>query len=112
MPFRNLFILIAALFAAHDAFAKSPKVFHYEPEKVVLSGRLEAKTFLGPPGYGESPETDAKEVQYILTLVAPIDVQETKGNDINVKEVGVRQITLVVLDFKAIPVKPFLGNRR
>lgn len=37
-----------------------------------LVGTVAVETFYGPPGYGESPETDSKERQAILHLAKPL----------------------------------------
>ena len=83
--------------------------FHYEPDKVAVTGQVILRTFFGPPNYGENPKTDTRERQYILVLDAPIDVIGTNREDET--ERRVKQITLVVLDFKAIPVRPWLHKR-
>ena len=80
----------------------------YQPERVTLKGKIVLRTFFGPPNYGEDPKTDSKEQQWILILDAPIDVI---GNRDNETERTVKQITLVVLDFKANPVAPLRGKR-
>jgi hypothetical protein len=91
--------------------AVQTRKLHYEPEKVTLRGRLVTKTFYGPPNYGESPATDSRETQYILLLDSPVDVVADPNDSLNQGELRVKQITLVVLDFKAIPVKPFLRQQ-
>ncbi len=44
----------------------------YDTEGITLKGKVELKTFFGPPNYGENPETDAKEVQALLKLDMPL----------------------------------------
>jgi hypothetical protein len=44
----------------------------YDIPGVSLAGTLSMETFYGPPNYGESPETDAKEQQAILHLAKPL----------------------------------------
>ena len=106
--------LIATYSGAHIAASLSdsrPKVLHYGPEKVTLTGKVVARTFYGPPNYGENPKRDSKETQYILLLDSAIDVVTTGSDPTDKTEHGVKKVTLVVLDFKAHPVEHLLGNR-
>ena len=79
----------------------------YEPARVSLKGRLVEKVFFGPPGYGEDPKNDRKERQYILILNAPINLEADRDNP---SEKNVREVTIVVLDFKKVPVKRYLDK--
>lgn len=49
---------------------------HYrcDTEGIQLKGVLTARTFYGPPGFGETPEKDAREKVLILKLTQPITV--------------------------------------
>jgi hypothetical protein len=87
------------------------RVFHYEPEKVMLKGKVVSRTFYGPPNYGENPKTDSRESQYILILDSAVDVVATGSDPTDQTERGVRRVTLVVDDFAAHPVRPLLGRR-
>jgi hypothetical protein len=107
VPAKTLICILLFTFAASTAAAQR-RQFHYEPEQVKLIGKLVQKTFYGPPNYGESPKTDSREHQYILILDSPIDVA---GNAENETENRIREITLVVHDFKANPVRPWLSRR-
>jgi hypothetical protein len=44
----------------------------YGLPSTTLAGTVTVETFYGPPGYGESPETDSKERQAILHLAKPL----------------------------------------
>ena len=101
-------LLIALLWATALSAQAQRKQVHYGPEKVALTGRVVSRTFYGPPGYGENPKTDSRESQYILLLDRPIDVLGSPDDE---AERGVKQITLVVSDFKATPVRPWLHQR-
>src|SRR6266480_7670781 len=106
--------LIATYSDAHIAASlsdRNPKVLHYGPEKVTLTGKLFARTFYGPPNYGENPKSDSKENQYILLLDSAIDVVTTGSDPTDKTEHGIKKVTLVVSDFKAHPVKHLLGSR-
>ena len=104
----KIFCIIGLLCAGALTIQAQRKEFHYDLQKVALTGTVVLRTFYGPPNYGEDPKTDTKESQWILILDAPIDVIGDKENE---TERGVRQITLVVLDFKANPVEPSRGKR-
>lgn len=43
---------------------------------VSLSGRLEERTYQGPPGYGETPDEDLDETVWVLQLAQPIRIPE------------------------------------
>lgn len=60
-------LLLPCVVAAADCF-------HYDSERVRLLGKLEIRTYYGPPGYGESPRSDRRERQAILLLAKPICV--------------------------------------
>jgi hypothetical protein len=49
-------------------------------QRVSLSGHLDRETYLGPPGYGETPEIDKKEVAYILVLDNRITFKNRAGD--------------------------------
>jgi hypothetical protein len=57
---------------AHD------RVFEFETPDVALEGILSERIFYGPPGFGETPEKDARERVLILTLKQSITVVPTK----------------------------------
>jgi hypothetical protein len=101
-------LLIALLCTTALSVQAQRKQVHYEPEKVALTGKVVLRTFYGPPGYGESPKTDSRESQYILLLDRSIDVLGSPDFE---AEHGVKQITLVVFDFKSTPVRPWLHKR-
>jgi uncharacterized protein DUF4431 len=86
------------------------KSLTYEPDRVTLVGKVVSRTFYGPPNYGEDPATDSKEDQYVLILDAPIDVIGST-DPIDKTERGVKNLTLVVFDFKANPVESLIGKR-
>lgn len=48
--------------------------FAFEPAVSTISGKIITETFYGPPGYGENPKTDTKEMQYLLLPDNPINV--------------------------------------
>lgn len=71
-----------------------------EPASVTLEGRVRAETRYGPPGYGESPETDSRIRIHLLELPAPIDVCLENAPDNHGgprRALGLREIHLVGL---------------
>ncbi len=44
----------------------------YEPQTVVLTGRLDVKTYPGPPNYEDIQQGDQPETGYYLKLSSPI----------------------------------------
>lgn len=48
-------------------------------DTAVLRGNVVAEPFFGPPNYGEDPQTDQREVAYILRLARPITVVDSSG---------------------------------
>src|SRR5579871_4382909 len=57
---------------AHD------RILEFETPDVALEGILSERIFYGPPGFGETPEKDARERVLILTLKQSITVVPTK----------------------------------
>ena len=58
--------------------------YYFEPDTSVLTGNLKVEMYYGPPGFGESPETDEKEYCYIFYPAGPINVvQRSKESDVS-----------------------------
>jgi hypothetical protein len=70
-----------------------------------LVGTVTLETFFGPPGYGESPETDSKERQAILHLAKPLC---TLASDDAPAEQGQAQVTLAPMD--NLSLQDFVGK--
>ena len=100
-----LFFLSITLPAHSDETVSAD--FKYGPDKVSLEGKVIKKTFFGPPGFGEDPRKDSQETQYLLELMSPIHVE---ANSTNVAEDNVREVTIVIGDFKKLPVRTFLNK--
>ena len=77
-----------------------------------MTGKVVLRTFFGPPGYGENPKTDSKESQYIMVLDTTIDVIGMSQDEYfpydRQTERRVKEITLVIDDFKTTPERTFL----
>ncbi|WP_374335619.1 DUF4431 domain-containing protein [Leeia sp.] len=91
MTFR-WFALLAAFSLAPAA--RAADCLHYAGAPLTLTGTVTLKTFYGPPNYGESPKTDAREVQAVLVLPKPICVAANPQTE-EEAETGQRLITLV-----------------
>jgi len=65
---------VAPLQNGEFARAQSPLCLPYEPETVELTGTVQRTLGYGPPGFGETPDRDTKEIFYSLQLTAPICV--------------------------------------
>jgi hypothetical protein len=50
------------------------RTFKFDTPGVKLEGTLSERVFYGPPGFGETPDKDAREKVLILTLEKPITV--------------------------------------
>ncbi len=44
------------------------------PLPLILQGKIEKVYSFGPPGYGEAPRTDRKDLRYLLRLDKPINI--------------------------------------
>ena len=108
---RNLAVaaLVSAL-AGHatPAFSQAPLCLPYEPEKVVLIGTVRRALAYGPPGYGETPSRDAKQIFYSLELSQPICV--LAGDDPD--QPGERSIRQVQIAFIQMPFDKSLPEKR
>lgn len=78
----------------------SETTYFFEPNISTLEGTLVTKTFYGPPGYGENPDTDTKETAYILELNKDISVLAQAKDAINTSQSGIKEIQIVPADEK------------
>ena len=60
--------------------ADPPKIYHFEPEMVVLEGIIERQTFPGRPGYDSIKNGDEAEQGWYLRMSEPIDVETSNGD--------------------------------
>lgn len=88
--------ILCALSVA-SAVAKSA-VYHYDPEKVELRGKIEMQSFAGRPGYESVKNGDEIERGWYLKLNQPIDVEVRKDtvdpNASSEKDVKVLQLAI------------------
>jgi hypothetical protein len=70
----------------------------YEPARVELSGVLTLQEKLGPPNYGESPETDVRLTVPVLVLSTPLNVRGSSKGELNAESIeGVWEVQLAAL---------------
>jgi Domain of unknown function (DUF4431) len=69
----------------------------YEPETVVVTGTVQRALAYGPPGFGETPDEDAKKVFYSLQLAAPICVLGGDDSD-QPAEGSIRQLQIAFIN--------------
>lgn len=74
------------------------KNYYFEPSISVISGTIVSETFYGPPGYGEDPANDTKELCYVLLLDNPINVIPGPDDyDDEINNAAVNNITKIQL---------------
>lgn len=95
--------LLASLSVSHARPVCAP----YDVEGVTLSGKVVLRTFFGPPNYGESPETDARETQALLQLDQPLCTLASDARD-EPAERNQRTVTLVPMG--SLSLKPYVGK--
>jgi len=66
-----------------------------------LVGTVTVETFYGPPGYGESPETDSKEPQLILHLAKPLCTLASDEDPAEQDQVKVTMVPMGNLSLRA-----------
>jgi hypothetical protein len=78
-----------------QATTKAEHNYFFEPETSVLTGTLTTELYYGPPNFGESPETDAKEYPYIFYPDHTINVIQTSdSSEFDVTTQGITKIQL------------------
>lgn len=110
---RNILATLGlALAAALTAHAGSPpQPFTYEPSISTVTGVIKNdRVFFGPPGYGENPKEDAKEVPERLVLDEPIAIAPHPSEPATQPVTGVTELQIVKGD-AAPSLEPFLGKR-
>lgn len=95
-PLAVLGLAIAVGAGALEAAAKDP-CFRYQPVRTTLEGKVYAFDAYGAPGFGENPDTDARENYLGLTFISPICVKAQPGDPPDSRtewHVGVVQLVL------------------
>ena len=65
------------------AFALAAACLRFEPEIVEISGRLELRSFPGPPNYESVADGDDEERAFILVLAEAVCVDARPGSGLN-----------------------------
>jgi hypothetical protein len=61
----------------NDAVEPLGGCLNYDDSSVNLSGTAFSRIYFGPPGYGEKPESDARERGLLLLLDAPVCLRQS-----------------------------------
>jgi hypothetical protein len=105
---KNVMLVVATCVFITGTARASEECLTYEPQVVVLEGKVVTRTFFGPPGYGETPKIDTREKQALLLLKSKICIAE--GSDENQPaEINQSKITLVPTSIKSFT--PYTGKR-
>lgn len=72
-------------------------VYKYDTHGIRLEGRLIERTFLGPPGFGETPAQDVREKVLVLVLPRAISVEPAERAQPEDVAKHIRQIQLLIL---------------
>ncbi len=83
----------------------------YEPDTVAIEGKLERRTYFGPPGYGEHPRTDARETYFYLSLAAPVCTGAGHDSLIDGPTTNVRLVQLLLDSTGYAALRPYLRRR-
>ena len=89
--------LVLLLLASSQLFSRpvDAAALHYGPAVVELTGTLVLEEYFGPPGFGEDPKTDSRELYAILVLDAPVSVEGVPADLIDKTYPDVRWVQLV-----------------
>ncbi len=105
-----IFVVVGTAFANRVTYATEPqssntstseRTFKFDTPNVKLEGTLSERVFYGPPGYGETPDKDAQEKVFVLTLgqaitAVPTEDAETKGSSSLSIQRNVRTVQLFI----------------
>jgi hypothetical protein len=74
-------LFFSLLLAGFQLFPRpvNAAALQYDPAVVELTGTVVLEEFFGPPGFGEDPKTDSRELYAILVLDAPVSVEGVPG---------------------------------
>jgi len=98
---RTFLLLILATLVALTSCVAPIEIHQGSSGKITLNGKLTAKSFYGPPNFGENPATDTKETVRLLSLEKGIDVANKDSGSV-VRDI--RQIQVFALPSTGIDV--------
>lgn len=78
---------------------------HYGAPQSTLTGVVTQQTFFGPPNFGETPEIDKRETQYVLMLAEPICVNASDDEDAEQNQLQVTLVPRIKIGLKAFDGK-------
>jgi hypothetical protein len=96
-----LFMLPSLLFA---------ECMNYEPDTVVLTGKIIRKTFPGPPNYESIKNGDEPETYWILISSEPFCVNAKTEDSLYSSESGIKQVQLVFMGNEYQKYKSLVGK--
>ena len=103
---------IASVLIANSsvASASDPACAAYEPAVTTVTGKLERRTYPGPPNYESVQAGDDAETGLYLHLASPVCINATPGDEINreQRDVLVIQLNLDAEQYAAL--RPLLGK--
>lgn len=90
--------------------------YYFEPDTTALVGTIKLCHAFGPPGYGETPESDEKVTYYAIHLSKPINILPSKNVSEDTTDLdtvpNLADIQLVVLDKVYFPLlKAAVGKK-
>lgn len=94
-----LAVLLTMAAIAQPAAAWADACLKYAPKKVTLTGIIFLKEDFGPPGYGQDPEHDTREMNVYINLDTPVCV-EAKGDQAAAHNVGTMQMVYARYPFQ------------
>lgn len=99
-------MLFVTLFVTSLAAVAAP-CLRYDVDMIKLTGKVTLKTFYGPPNYGESPATDARETQAILFLEKPICVH---ANPVDYYDAETNQSEVTLVPPSGVSLKDYASK--
>jgi hypothetical protein len=98
MPSLAAFVALVLTAFSAPALAGPPSCLQFEPAVSSIHGKLERRTYPGPPNYEDIGQGDEAETHWYVRLAEPICVDGKPGDEFNGQDVaGVRLIQLVLL---------------
>jgi hypothetical protein len=97
----NAYKYIALIFLVsinNQSYAQTVNCYNYEPDKVILCGKIVKQVFPSSPNYDSLNKSDKKDTCWILTLKKYICIAGKKDNDIDVFEKDIKNVQLIFLE--------------
>lgn len=117
-------VLTAAMFSMYMGIARTVPIIaeaadpksgclSYGDPSVSLSGTVFTRIYFGPPGYGETPTSDAREYAILILLDAPVCAKASAnpGLDNNAYEGNIVLVQLAAVHVTLERLRDALGQR-